>query len=175
MYWNKKEINQNIDKIKKIFFFRICGTGMGAAACLLREKGYEVEGADLNFYPPMSDYLERMKIPCHQIETITKEKLEEFDLVVVGNVVPRGSEHAQLIESLNTAYSSFPAAMGALILKECNVIGITGTHSHGHLDYWEKIRKTINMPMTQFDYKKTMNDLWSKFYLYDHSFRTYYG
>ncbi len=128
MYWNKNEVNKNKDKVKKIFFFRICGTGMGAAACLLREKGYEVEGADLNFYPPMSDYLERMKIPCHDLEKVTKETLEKFDLVVVGNVVPKGSEHAKLIESLDCAYTSFPAALGALVLNECNVVGISGTH-----------------------------------------------
>ena len=43
--------------VGKVFFYRVCGAGMGAAACLLKEQGYDVEGADSNFYPPMSDYL----------------------------------------------------------------------------------------------------------------------
>lgn len=128
MYWNKKEIAQNIEKVKKIYFFRICGTGMGAAACLLREKGYHVEGGDLTFYPPMSDYLERMNIPCHDLSNVSKEDLQGFDLIVVGNVVPRVSEHAALIESLGIPYCSFPAALGALVLNDCNVIGLSGTH-----------------------------------------------
>ena len=31
-------------QIKKIFFYRVCGTGI-ACACLLREAGFEVHGA----------------------------------------------------------------------------------------------------------------------------------
>lgn len=136
MYWNKNDLNKNKEKVKKVFFYRICGTGMGAAACLLREKGFHVEGADLNFYPPMSEYLNRMNIPCHELDSIDKEKLEEFDLIVVGNVVPRGSDYAALIESLNTAYCSFPAALGALVLKDCNVVGISGTHGKTTTTYF---------------------------------------
>ena len=136
MYWNKNDLNKNKEQVKKVFFYRICGTGMGAAACLLREKGFHVEGADLNFYPPMSDYLDRMKIPCHDLDSINKEKLEEFDLIVVGNVVPRGSDYAKLIESLDTAYCSFPAALGALVLKDCNVVGISGTHGKTTTTYF---------------------------------------
>ena len=114
---------------KRVFFYRICGTGMGAAACLLRQKGYHVEGGDNVFYPPMSTYLKQSGIPCHQLTELTPEFLQQFDLIVVGNVVPRGSADAQLIEGLGVPYMSFPRAIGELVLKDIpNVVGIAGTH-----------------------------------------------
>ncbi|MCO4792459.1 MAG: hypothetical protein KC493_02010 [Bacteriovoracaceae bacterium] len=117
-----------LKNVKRIFFYRICGTGMGAAACLLKEAGYDVEGGDQNFYPPMSTYLESTGIPCKQINDVEDDYLKSFDLIVVGNVVPRKSEDARRIESLEVPFISFPSALGHLVLNEQNVIGIAGTH-----------------------------------------------
>jgi UDP-N-acetylmuramate: L-alanyl-gamma-D-glutamyl-meso-diaminopimelate ligase len=131
-----KTIKENANTFKKIYFFRVCGTGMGAAACLLREKGYEVEGGDYNFYPPMSDYLIETKIPLNDLNNYDKSKLNDFDLIVVGNVVPRNSEDAKFIESLDVPYCSFPAALGALVLSDINVVGIAGTHGKTTTTYY---------------------------------------
>ncbi len=114
--------------VKKVFFYRVCGTGMGAAACLLKEKGYLVEGGDSNFYPPMSTYLESTGIPLHKVDQITREFLKSFDLIVVGNVIPKGGADATLIEELGVKFVSFPTAIGALVLSDVNVVGIAGTH-----------------------------------------------
>lgn len=114
--------------IKRVFFYRVCGTGMGAAACLLKEKGYVVEGGDTNFYPPMSTYLESTGIPLHKLDKVDQAFLKTFDLIVVGNVIPNGGPDARLIEELGVKFSSFPTAIGALVLSEVNVIGIAGTH-----------------------------------------------
>jgi UDP-N-acetylmuramate: L-alanyl-gamma-D-glutamyl-meso-diaminopimelate ligase len=114
--------------ITKIFFYRVCGTGMGAAACLLKEKGYDVQGGDTNFYPPMSTYLESTGIPLFKLDQITPEFLKSFDLIVVGNVIPNGGPDAKLIEELGVKFSSFPTAIGALVLSDVNVVGIAGTH-----------------------------------------------
>lgn len=114
--------------MKKVFFYRICGTGMGAAACLLKEKGYDVEGGDTNFYPPMSTYLSTTGIPCHQLSDISSDYLKSFDLIVVGNVVPGSGTEARMIEELGVPFCSFPSAIGALVLADVNVIGIAGTH-----------------------------------------------
>lgn len=116
------------DSIKKIFFYRICGTGMGAAACLLREKGYEVEGGDINYFPPMSDYLKQTGIPLHDLGETSWDSLKEYDLIVVGNVVPRQGENARKIEELGVPFCSFPAILGAFVLHDLNVIGVAGTH-----------------------------------------------
>ncbi len=124
-YSSLKKIQPNI---KRVFFYRVCGTGMGAAACLLKEKGYAVEGGDSNFYPPMSTYLESTGIPLYKMEQVTQEFLKTFDLIVVGNVVPKGGPDAQAIEESGVRFSSFPTAIGALVLNDVNVIGIAGTH-----------------------------------------------
>lgn len=128
---NKQDFNglKKIQKdIKKIFFYRVCGTGMGAAACLLKEKGYDVEGGDANFYPPMSTYLESTGIPLFKLDQITQDFLKKFDLIVVGNVIPKGGPDALMIEELGVKFCSFPTAIGALVLSDVNVIGIAGTH-----------------------------------------------
>lgn len=119
---------QNI-KAKNVFFYRICGTGMGAAACLLKEAGFNVEGGDSMFYPPMSTYLENSGIPVFKFSEIDiKQKLKEFDLIVVGNVVSGSSDEARMIEEIGLPFCSFPAAIGALVLKNKEVIGLSGTH-----------------------------------------------
>lgn len=122
------ELKVNKNKIKKIFLYRICGTGMGACACLLREKGYEVEGGDTTFYPPMSTYLESTGIPLHNLNDFDMDYLNQFDLIVVGNVVPRASDEAKVLEELGVPFTSFPAALGSLVLDDVNVVGLAGTH-----------------------------------------------
>jgi UDP-N-acetylmuramate: L-alanyl-gamma-D-glutamyl-meso-diaminopimelate ligase len=114
--------------IKKIFFYRICGTGMGACACILKEAGFDVSGADASFSPPMSTYLESTGIPCYPLKEVNAEFLKQFDLIVVGNSVPRVSEHATLIEECGVPFTSFPSILGAYVLKNRNVIGVAGTH-----------------------------------------------
>jgi UDP-N-acetylmuramate: L-alanyl-gamma-D-glutamyl-meso-diaminopimelate ligase len=128
---NKQDFNglKKFQKdIKKVFFYRVCGTGMGAAACLLKEKGYDVQGGDTNFYPPMSTYLESTGIPLFKLDQINQEFLKTFDLIVVGNVIPNGGPDAKMIEELGVKFASFPTAIGALVLSDVNVIGIAGTH-----------------------------------------------
>lgn len=114
--------------IKKVFFYRVCGTGMGAAACLLKEKGFDVQGGDTNFYPPMSTYLESTGIPLFKLDQIDQAFLKTFDLIVVGNVIPNGGPDALMIEELGVKFASFPTTIGALVLSDVNVVGIAGTH-----------------------------------------------
>ena len=128
---NRLEIEQLKEKkgdFKKIFFFRICGTGMGACASILKEYGFQVEGGDLAFYPPMSHYLKELEIPLHDLGNVDRAFLQSYDLIVVGNAIPRNSEQARVIEECGIAFCSFPAILGALVLSEVNVVGVAGTH-----------------------------------------------
>jgi UDP-N-acetylmuramate: L-alanyl-gamma-D-glutamyl-meso-diaminopimelate ligase len=109
---------------------------MGAAACLLREKGYEVDGGDLNYFPPMSDYLERTGIPLHDLNDLSWDSLKDYDLIVVGNVVPRAGDAARKIEELGVPFCSFPAILGAFVLHDLNVVGIAGTHGKTTTTYF---------------------------------------
>ena len=126
----------NRDKYKKVFFYRICGAGMGPAAVLMKQSGLDVEGADSAFYPPMSTYLESTKIPLHKIENLTPEFYKKFDLIVVGNSVSGKSEQARMLEKLGVPFTSFPAALGALVLRPRQVIGICGTHGKTTTTYF---------------------------------------
>jgi len=122
-YLSKENLkNKNF---KKIFFYRICGTGMGAAALLLRDKGFEVSGYDQSFYPPMGDYLKKSGIDLSYQKDFN---LKGYDLIIVGNVVGKNSEDAREIENSKTPFTSFPAALGALVLRGLNVVGVAGTH-----------------------------------------------
>lgn len=139
---NYKDINAltalvNSKQFKKVFFYRICGTGMGAAACLLKEAGYEVAGADRMFYPPMSTYLENSGIDVFRFEEHNiQEIIKEYDLIVVGNVVARSSDDASFIEGLGIPFCSFPAAIGAFVLKNKTVVGVSGTHGKTTTTYF---------------------------------------
>ena len=114
----KKKYSERPQDFKKVFFFRICGTGMGAAACLLKAAGFEVSGTDKEFAPPMSDYLESTGIPTCPLENADQAQLKKYDLIVVGNVVAKSSGEARLIEESGVPFCSFPAALGALVLQE---------------------------------------------------------
>lgn len=135
-HYHAQDLFSKKHNIKKIFFYRVCGTGMGACACLLKQAGYHVEGADSKFFPPMSEYLKSTQIPCHSLEQLSDEKLKNFDLIVVGNVVPRRSQDAERIESLGVPFCSFPAALGGLVLYDQNVVGISGTHGKTTTTYF---------------------------------------
>jgi UDP-N-acetylmuramate: L-alanyl-gamma-D-glutamyl-meso-diaminopimelate ligase len=123
-------------KIKKVFFYRICGAGMGPAAVLVKQAGFDVEGADSAFYPPMSTFLETTGIPLHKLDQVTPEFLKKYDLIVVGNSVAGKAEGARMIENTGVPFTSFPSALGSLVLKDKNVIGVCGTHGKTTTTYF---------------------------------------
>ena len=50
--------NNRIDPgVRTIHLIAVCGTGMGALACMLRDLVFEVSGSDQKVYPPMSTFL----------------------------------------------------------------------------------------------------------------------
>ena len=46
----------------KIHILGICGTFMGGLAQILKDSGHDVSGSDMQFYPPMSEHLDALKI-----------------------------------------------------------------------------------------------------------------
>jgi UDP-N-acetylmuramate: L-alanyl-gamma-D-glutamyl-meso-diaminopimelate ligase len=130
------QLLEKLKSVKHIFFYRICGTGMGAAACLLKEAGYEISGSDLTFSPPMSTYLDTTGITCYDQKEVNTEFLKKFDLIIVGNSVPRNSDYAKEIETCGVSFTSFPEIIGKAILKDKNVIGVAGTHGKTTTTYF---------------------------------------
>lgn len=123
-------------QIKKVFFYRICGAGMGPAAVLVKQAGFDVHGADSAYYPPMSTFLETTGIPLFNLEEVSPDFLKQYDLIVVGNSVSGKAEAARMIEKVGVPFTSFPSALGSLVLKDKNVIGIAGTHGKTTTTYF---------------------------------------
>src|SRR3989344_2496458 len=80
--------------MQKAHFIGICGAGMSAVAKLLKDKGWEISGSDAGFYPPISDYLKKHKLPCttpYSPENIPKS----VNLIIIG-------KHAKLTPETNS-------------------------------------------------------------------------
>jgi len=133
---SQEQLIEKRKKIKKVFFYRICGAGMGPAAVLIKQAGFDVEGADSAFYPPMSTFLESTGIPLFKLEDVNPEFLKKYDLIVVGNSVSGKLEAARMIEKTGVPFTSFPSALGSLVLKDKNVVGIAGTHGKTTTTYF---------------------------------------
>ena len=83
--------------VKKVHFIGIAGKGMSATALLLRQLGCEISGSDDGFYPPVSDYLVRAKIPFSK--GYKKEHIPpDADIIVVGKnakLTPKENEEVR--------------------------------------------------------------------------------
>src|SRR5438477_8902479 len=113
---------------RRVYLIGIGGTAMASLAGMLRERGYEVGGSDEHVYPPMSTYLERLRIPV--LEGYTKEHLLTFhpDLVVVGNAAAITNAEAAATLELDLPYTSMPEAIYELFIKGKHSVVVAGTH-----------------------------------------------
>jgi UDP-N-acetylmuramate: L-alanyl-gamma-D-glutamyl-meso-diaminopimelate ligase len=110
-----------------IHLIGICGTGMGALAGLLKEKGYSVTGSDAHAYPPMSTELARLGIAVK--EGYAPANLDhQPDLVVVGNVCRPDHVEAAAAKERRIPYASMPSVVRDLFLKDKESLVIAGTH-----------------------------------------------
>src|SRR6185436_317015 len=117
-----------LPEIKRVYLIGIGGTAMASLAGMLQQRGYEVAGSDEHVYPPMSTYLERLRIPV--LEGYTKQHLETFrpDLVVIGNVAASTNVEAAATVELDLPYTSMPSAIYELFIRGKHSIVVTGTH-----------------------------------------------
>lgn len=113
--------------VRHIHLIAICGTAMGALACLLKESGFSVTGSDQHVYPPMSDFLQQRGIRL--FEGYGPDNLSSApDLVVVGNAVSRDNPEVQAMMSMEIPYCSMPQAINRFAAAEKRQIVVTGTH-----------------------------------------------
>jgi UDP-N-acetylmuramate: L-alanyl-gamma-D-glutamyl-meso-diaminopimelate ligase len=119
---------KELSSVKRVYLIGIGGTAMASLAGMLQQRGYEVGGSDEHVYPPMSTYLESLRIPV--LEGYTKEHLVTFrpDLVVIGNVAARTNVEAAATLEMDLPYTSMPEAIYDLFIKGRHSIVITGTH-----------------------------------------------
>ncbi len=115
------------DHVKKIHLTAVCGTAMGALACLLKEMGYEVTGSDHKVYPPMSDFL--MEKGVQIFDGFHGENLEyRPDLVVIGNAVSKNNPEAVKTFEMGLPFCSMPQAVNRFAANGRKSILVTGTH-----------------------------------------------
>src|SRR5205823_3562831 len=119
---------KQIPRVKRVYLIGIGGTAMASLAGMLQQRGFEVAGSDEHVYPPMSTYLERLRIPI--LEGYTKQHLETFrpDVVVIGNIAARTNAEAAATLEMDLDYISMPEAIYHLFIAGKHSIVITGTH-----------------------------------------------
>ena len=121
--------NQNRipDHVSKIHLIAVCGTGMGALACMLKNLGYQISGSDHNIYPPMSDFLREQGIQI--MEGFKADHIShEPDLVIVGNAVSRDNPEVQKLLQARIPFCSMPQALNRFVAGGKQTIVICGTH-----------------------------------------------
>lgn len=113
----------------KLYFLGIGGTAMGNLAILMKSLGHDVCGSDGKLYPPMSDLLADAHIKL--FEGYSVQQLQQFapDLVVVGNVIPRGNPEIEwLLNTRAFPYCSLPELIRQQMIGSRDAIVVTGTH-----------------------------------------------
>ncbi|MDB9958911.1 UDP-N-acetylmuramate:L-alanyl-gamma-D-glutamyl-meso-diaminopimelate ligase [Gammaproteobacteria bacterium] len=116
----------------RIHILGICGTFMGGLAQILKESGHEISGSDIQFYPPMSDYLDSFDI--EMIKGYDIKSMPNADLYVIGNALSRGNKSVEHILSNTLPFKSGPEMLGE-ILKNKKVLAISGTHGKTTTSY----------------------------------------
>jgi len=121
------ELNHLPDGVERIHLMGVCGTGVGALAGMLKERGYTVTGSDANVYPPMSDFLASRGITI--MEGYRPENLAHRpDLVIVGNVITRHNPEAKALARARLPYLSMPQAVNRFFIGGKTSLVVCGTH-----------------------------------------------
>jgi UDP-N-acetylmuramate: L-alanyl-gamma-D-glutamyl-meso-diaminopimelate ligase len=115
------------DNVKSIHLIAVCGTGMGALACMLKDLGYAVTGSDANVYPPMSTFLLGKGVSI--FKGFDAQNLEYGpDLVVVGNAVRKDNPEAEKMREMGLNFCSMPQALNHFVVADKKSLLVTGTH-----------------------------------------------
>jgi len=122
-------LNKNCipDDVKQIHLVAVCGSGMAALACMLKDLGYTVTGSDQKVYPPMSTFLADKNITV--LNGFEENNLHyRPDLVVVGNAVSIDNPEVVATQKLGLNFCSMPQALNRFVVADKKPLLITGTH-----------------------------------------------
>src|SRR5437899_12040676 len=120
-------VSFHMDDKKHIHLIGICGTAMASLAGMLRQRGFKVTGSDMAAYPPMSNFLDSLRIPVYQ--PFSRANLESKpDLVVVGNAISRGNVELEYVLDERLPFCSLPQILHDEFLLGREVLVVAGTH-----------------------------------------------
>lgn len=119
------EADQYLDRVKRIHFIGIGGSGMCPLAEILHAKGYELSGSDNN----ETDTLKRIRalgIPVMMGQRA--ENIDGAEMIVYTAAIM--SDNPELIAAKNSGIPTFERSklLGAVSRKFGKCIGISGTH-----------------------------------------------
>jgi UDP-N-acetylmuramate: L-alanyl-gamma-D-glutamyl-meso-diaminopimelate ligase len=121
------ENNRIPKKVNRVHLIAVCGTAMGALACMLKDMGYHVTGSDNNIYPPMSRFLEEKGVSI--MAGFDKAHVSHrTDLVVVGNAVSRDNPEVVATGEMALCYCSMPQAVNQFAAAGKRQLLVAGTH-----------------------------------------------
>ena len=124
MDMKKNDIPKTVETIHLI---AVCGTGMGALACMLKDLGFEVSGSDQKVYPPMSVFLKQKGIQIK--DGFKADNLSHApDLVIVGNAVSRDNMEVEELHRLGLNFCSMPQALNRFVAAGKHTLLVSGTH-----------------------------------------------
>ncbi|MFZ3329873.1 MAG: UDP-N-acetylmuramate:L-alanyl-gamma-D-glutamyl-meso-diaminopimelate ligase [Candidatus Acidiferrales bacterium] len=110
-----------------IHLLGIAGAAMAPVAGMLKERGFQVTGSDVNVYPPASTLLDSLGIRWN--EGFRQENLQPApDLCVVGNVIARGNPEIEYILDEKLPYRSMPQLLEEYFIPNHTSLVIAGTH-----------------------------------------------
>jgi len=112
----------------KVYLIGIAGTAMSALANLFYQDGYEVEGSDQGFFPPVSDFLKKMDIKINSQYTIKNIIDSNADFFIIGNAISRGNPELEYILTKKLRFYSLSEALRNFFLWGKSNIVVTGTH-----------------------------------------------
>ena len=114
-------------QVRHIHLLGIGGAAMAPVAGMLKERGFEVSGSDVNVYPPASTLLTSLGIPWK--EGYREENLTPMpDLVVIGNALSRGNPEIERILDEKIPYCSMPRLLEDYFIPGHTSIVVAGTH-----------------------------------------------
>ena len=100
---------------------------MGALAGLLRSQGHVLRGSDGPIYPPMSDQLAELEIPC--MEGYSAENLAWGpELVVMGNTCKADNPEYLAAQEAGLKIQSLPQTLASELLGRRHSLVVAGTH-----------------------------------------------
>lgn len=111
----------------RVHLIGICGTAMSALASMLKTTGFEVQGSDVNAYPPVSTLLRDNHIPI--LKGFHSRNIDKkVDLVVVGNVARGDNPEVVRAANLDIPMLSMPQAIRRFFLRDRFSVVAAGTH-----------------------------------------------
>lgn len=114
----------NIDRDKLYHFVGIKGSGMSSLALLLHQKGYKVQGSDVDKYFFTQRDLEKVGIP---VLTFSPDNITDNMIIIAGNAFPDTHEEIQEALKKGLQVIRYHKFLGEFI-KRFTSVAITGSH-----------------------------------------------